>query len=143
MKDDLPILNLSDPRHRQVLKDYIDTLKGVYRIDLVRVRNQRTLSQNAYFHGVIVPLVARAWSAIEGYEVGPWEAKARLKDMFLRVPVVNRSTGEVTGWYTRGTSDLDVPEMSAFIERCIAFARDDLGVEVPPAEEYEQRTSAG
>jgi hypothetical protein len=135
-KDDLPILNMSDPRHKRVLKGYIDSLDGIYRFEFAKVRDQRSLSQNAYMHGVLFTCVARGLTPLWGWAVSMDEAKRYCKEKFLRRPRVNPNTGEVKSWYTLGTHELDTEECSQFIEQVIEHCRDDLGIEVPAADEY-------
>lgn len=138
-REDLPIFNFDLPQHRRVLKGYIDSLRGIYTVEFMRKRDQRSLQQNAYFHGVVIPVIARGMAAEYGYPVGPGECKHRLKERFIRRPLVNKATGEVDGYYTPSTADLDVAEMSQFIERCIAMAWEELNVQVPPAEDYQKK----
>jgi len=89
---------------------------------LTVVRKNRSLNQNAYFHGVILPLI----SDHTGYE--PEEVKDILKQMFLLID---------DGKYprTRHTSDLDTAEMAHFIDRCIRWAATELNVVIPDPEQ--------
>ena len=137
MKDDLPILNMSNPKHKRVLKGYIDGLDGLYRFEFIRCRDQRTLKQNAYMHGVVFVEIAKAMTEAWGEPVSMLSAKAQLKDMFLRRPKINKQTGEIICHETIGTSDLDKEEGALFIDQCIKWAADMLNWSVPGPGEYE------
>ncbi len=141
MREDPPILNMSNPQHRKLLKGYIDSLKGIYRFEFTRVRSQRTLAQNAYLHGVVLPIIAAGMSEAWGCKVTTEEAKQHVKDEFLRKPRIHPDTGEVLSWYTESTANLNVSECIEFIEKVIEFGRDKLNVTVPPAREYEEQAA--
>jgi len=141
MADDLPILNLSNPLHKRLLVNHVKGLEGVHRVNISKVRAQRTLSQNAYLHGVVFTLAAKGFCEAWGGDWNMDRAKTVLKDEFLRFPVVNQNTGEVHAWETRSTADLNIEECSRFIEQCIEYCQDKLGVPVPPANEYEQQVA--
>lgn len=126
-REDLPILNLSNPKHKRVLKQYIDGLEGNYRFEFTKVRGFRTSAQNRWWHGVVFPLIARELSELWGEPVSMLQAKAFLKDRYLRFPQVNKSTGEVMGHFTKGTSELDVAEGVEFSEAILKFAVEELG----------------
>lgn len=137
-QDDLPILDMSNPHHKRVLKGYIDGLHGLYRFEFIKCRDQRSLKQNAYLHGVVFTLVARALTELCGEPVSMLAAKELMKDRFLRHPRINKRTGEVHGCYTRDTSDLDKEECATFINQVIAFAADKLWLSIPAPGEYER-----
>lgn len=75
-------------------------------------KNQRSLEQNAYFHGVIVPYCAREL----GYTQR--EAKAVLKAELLPLVPIKKLNGEITHELTH-TSSLKTKEMGDFIDQCI------------------------
>lgn len=77
-------------------------------------RKARTLSQNSYFHSVIVPILAEA--------AGDDDMKATLKKRFLR----DGATGRI-----RGTSTLSTAEFSEFIDRCVRLGAEFYGVTIP------------
>lgn len=139
-KDDLPILNF--PKHRKVMRQFIDGLEGNYRIEFTKVMKGRTLAQNAYMHGVVFYWVAQGLKSAWGENVSMLQDKALMKDEFLRVPQVNKNTGEIEGYYTRGTSELNVSECIEFIEKVIDYAATKLNVTIPPAGDYEVKECA-
>lgn len=136
MADDLPIFNF--PAHAKIVTQLIKGLKGIYRIELKKVQDQRTLAQNAYLHGVVFLHLAKGLSDAWGYKVSMREAKAFAKDEFLRREIVNRETGEATGkFFTPSTADLDKGECAEFIDRIREFSLEYLNTVIPDAGEYE------
>lgn len=138
-KEDLPILNMDLPEHQKALRGYIKGLRGLIRFEFTQIRDQRSISQNAYMHGVIFPLIAMGLSKLWGYPVSMLDAKADMKDRFLRVPRFNPSTGEVTSWYTKSTADLDKEECGDFIDHMKEFAKEKLEIKIPEPNEYERK----
>jgi hypothetical protein len=135
-KEDLPILNMGNPLHKRLLLDWVKGLHGVYRVEFTKVRNQRSLSQNAYYWGVVLPCVGRALTEQWGERFGVIRAHDLMKSMFATEPAVDRRTGEVRATLTRSTADLDVAEFAAYLDAVIGFARDELGTNVPAPGEY-------
>jgi PHP family Zn ribbon phosphoesterase len=77
---------------------------------VVTIEPARSLDQNAYFHGVVLPLI----SDYTGYE--PRELKVLLKDL--------HNEG-------RPTSSLSTSEMAEFIDRVVRWAATDLNIVIP------------
>ncbi len=139
--EDLPILNLSNPLHNRLLRDWIKNRKGIHFVKISRLRDQRTLAQNAYMHGVVFVELAKAMTAAWGTMHDMYSAKDFAKNQFLRV-AVRDGNGIVKGWTLRSTSDLNIEECSTFIQRSIDYAMENFGHEIPPASDYEERQLA-
>lgn len=140
MADDLPILNMSNPLHKRLAKNFVNSLEGICRFNITKVRDQRSLSQNAYMHGVVFMAAAKGFAEAWGGDWNMDRAKNVLKEEFLRTPIVDHN-GEVRSWETRSTADLNVEECSRFIEQCIEYCQEKLGVTVPSADEYRQQVA--
>lgn len=78
--------------------------------------------------------ISRGLAEASGEPQDIYSAKEFIRDRFIRAPVVNRKTGEIIGYNTRSTTELDVEEMSVLIESCCKFALEYFGVEIPPDE---------
>lgn len=125
MAADSIILNSDDPGHMKVGAGYLKSFagRGNIRLEVTVLRGQRSLSQNAWWHGVVFPHIAKCLSDAWGRNVTMDEAKQTMKDMFLRREHVNAKTGEATNtFYTKGTHELDVEEGIWFSERMLEFA---------------------
>jgi len=116
----------------KVLRKLFDELKdGIYTCDVMS-NNKRSLSQNAYLHGVVIPLV------LEGLREAGFEdvrdaddAKDVIKGLFLKKKVVNRETGEVLSEIIKDTSDLTTIEMIDFIDEVVRWAAEYLSIHIP------------
>jgi hypothetical protein len=99
----------------------IQKLEGLdIEIILRKLRRKRSLPQNSYYHGVVIPLLAEHC----GYDHE--EMHEALKERFLR----DRAR-EVNGLVKiRSSTSLDTVEMTDYIESCRRLAA-ELGVVVP------------
>lgn len=112
--------DLKDGKHLVTVKDY----------------RKRSLSQNAYYWGVIVPLVKNGL-----YEAGFDEVKTTadahevMKHVLLRNRLVSKQTGDVID-IAGSSSKLTIPEFNNYIETICKWASEYLGVVIPtPGEE--------
>lgn len=74
-------------------------------------RKRRSLSQNAYFHGVVVVIYADTFGLFSD------EAKQELKGMFLKY--IKESNGRE---YVKSTADLNTLEFEQFLTKCRTHA---------------------
>lgn len=128
-RDDLCILDLSQRPIKTLLKRNIDSAEGLHIVEIRKLKDQRTLSQNAFFHGVVCKHIGAALAEHWG---GTWTlqtTKAFLKQRFLMNQIVNESTGEVVAEVVGETSALDIDQMVRFIDQCIEFGVDQLGID--------------
>src|SRR5665213_2819863 len=85
---------------------------GEYEWEIKRYKKPRSLPQNAYLHGVLIPCFREALNEVGYDEVKTDEqAKLLMKSMFLRRTVANHETGEVLE-YIQDTSALNTFEMA-------------------------------
>lgn len=138
-KEDLPLFNTAIKEQKRFLIEHIKMLPdAVYRVEITKVRDQRSLSQLAYIWGVIYPRIAPMLTETQGVDFDQWRTHLFLKDMFLRRAIVNQYTSEMTGAETPSLSDISKEDCSAYIENIIAFAADNRVI-IPPASQYEPK----
>lgn len=89
---------------------------------------KRSLPANAYFHGVVLPMIAEETGMDE------LEVKAFLKAKFLskEVAVAGKDNQWDTARIVGRTSQTDGYTFGLFLEKCIAWASQFLGCEIPP-----------
>lgn len=119
---------------RDAFQSLISRLNGQdIEITLRKRRRKRSLNQNAYFHGVVVPMLAE----VAGYE--DEEMKSALKGEFLRVESPHE------GWLPRirGTHELTTVEFNEFIEQCRRLGAKMYGIYIPDPGEYAEDSVAG
>jgi len=111
---------------------------GMHMVKITRA-GQRSLCQNAYFHGVMLPIVKdglreAGWEHIQDEE----DAKQEVKKLFLTRQYPNAQTGEMHTKVLQ-TSKLTKLEFSEFIEQIIQWGVEYLGIEIPYPNEYPRR----
>lgn len=95
-------------------------------------RRKRSIEQNAYLHGVVLPLV-RDGLINAGYDINSnEEAKKVVKSLFCK-KILSDGVTEIT--VHQDTSELTKDEFSAFIDNIQRWASEFLGVYVPSSEE--------
>ena len=123
----------------RLVRQAIAALEGqVVEVMIRKRRSYRTHPQNAYFHGVVLRLISdemrkRGATGQWGGPMTDLEVKELLKAKFLITTVlVNPETGEYLE-RVRGSSELTKSDMSDFIQECIVWAQEHLGLAIPAA----------
>ena len=124
-------------RRKQMQELVVRNFAGMdIQITVERKRKKRSLMQNAYYWGVVVPIVQQGLIDA-GYKVGKEQTHDFLKTTFHKCELVNENTGEVlpTVGSTSGMSTVVMMEYFADIGR---WAAEFLNVEIPePGEQME------
>lgn len=120
---------------KPVMDCFWDLPDGEYRVEVKRRRSQRTTPQNDYLWGVVYPavlqgLIDAGWDEI----TSPEQVHELLKAKSLTVEAVNRHTGEIVS-YPLSTARMDTLQFSTYVDQIIDFAREYLGIIIPPAEQ--------
>lgn len=107
--------------------------KYLIRIDSFK---KRTLNQNAYYHGVVVPMIKHGLNNIGYNEVRTNEdAHEVLKHLFLKRNIVNHNTGEVMATIAGSTANLKTVEFNSFLEDIWQWAKEYLNIHIPAPNE--------
>ena len=117
--------------HRKEMEDMVIRHFAGREIELTiqRKRKRRSLMQNAYYYGVIVPLVCNGLNDA-GYKVGTCETHEFLKSMFNRKDLVNEVTGEIL--QTVGsTAAMSTVDMMDYFESITQWASEFLNIQIP------------
>lgn len=104
-----------------------------------KIYNTRSIQQNAYLHGVIIPEVQKGLieAGYSANEVTMDAVKDLLKYRFAKKEIVNTTTGE-TMEIVQPTHEMTTAEMTDFIEDVRRFAQEYLNVYIPsPNEQLE------
>ena len=104
-------------------KKYVEIGKPV-KVEVKRALSQRSTSQNRYYWGVIVKMIAE----YTGHE--PDEVHS-----FLKLKHLRRGDGVIE--WTRSTTELDTAEFEAYCEKCRLWALNELNINIPLPNEYE------
>lgn len=114
-------------RASQRIKDWLLQHSGKsIKIDIDRQKNIRTLSQNAFLHGGLIPQVReilREWAKENGdsdwYLIDDEATKEWIKERFLGYET--KLIFDEPTKFLRKTSLLDIYEFSEMIENCVRF----------------------
>ena len=79
------------------------------------------------YPAVLQGLIDAGWDEITSAE----QVHELLKAKFLTVEAVNRHTGEIVS-YPLSTARMDTLQFSTYVDQIIDFAREYLGVIIPP-----------
>lgn len=109
---------------KQKLFEYLKTLNSVYKIEIKKDKNKRSYSQNRYYHGIVVKLIAEDTGHF------PDEMHEILKTMFLQYDAIIEKTGVVVR-IAKSTTELNTAEFEEYLEKCRIFALTDLGIRIP------------
>lgn len=135
------IVNFDSAAEKAKVLGYVRNLTGKHRVTIVRERNRRSDAQNRYLWGIVYPYVASGLLEAWGEARTEDEIHIFLKNKFLAKPVVNRNTGEVTGWTHPTSAWLTVGDFCKYVDAIIAFAASNLNVAIPAPDEELRRVS--
>lgn len=124
------------PEEESRLHKWLLSHEGDYEFVIRKKFNKRSLPQNAYFHGVVLPMIADAMG-----EENLAEVKAILKTKFLSKEKVlaGKENQFETVQIVGRTSKLKTDTFGFFVEKCRMWASKFLGVNIPdPDPEYNQ-----
>ena len=92
----------------------------------ISVFKKRSLSQNAYIHGVLIPEFKKAMNECGWDEIRTdQDAKDWMKKEFLSYSIINKKTGEYSN-LIKDTSACTTGEMTEFINVAIKFAQENM-----------------
>ena len=100
-------------------------------ISIEKKKRKRSLSQNAYYHGVVVGLIKEGFVSMGHDGIDSQNVHAFLTGRFLFKEIINENGGEVIR-IPMGTSGLTTTEMMVYIDQCAQFASEYLNVIIPP-----------
>lgn len=133
------IINISGRKIRNwdEFKDAFKFLKDGKHLVIIKNISKRSLSQNAYYWGVCVPLVKEGL-VDAGFEAVKKNDDAHeiMKHVLLKKQMISSSTGEVID-IAGSTAKLTVQEFGVFLEDVCRWAAEYLGVVIPsPFDEF-------
>lgn len=106
-------------------------LKNGKHLLTVKDLRKRSIHQNAYYWGIIVPMVRKGLyeSGYDDVRTND-DAHAILKHLFLKKEVANKQTGEMITM-AGSSAILSIPEFNEFIEMVCRWASEYLGIVIP------------
>ena len=116
-----------------VLSDIAQMRDGEYVMTIERKRRKRSLMQNAYYWGVVVPLVKEGLLDV-GYRMTTEAVHEYLKGQFSITEIVNERTGEVLK-SIGSTSEMTTSKMMDYFAEITQWAAEYLNVQIPQPNE--------
>ena len=128
------ILNRRFASNTNIIQDILDAYEG-HTIDITFKKrfNKRSLKQNNYYWGVIVPIVQGAIKDSWGEIWGINKTHEYLKENFNFKERVNQDTGEVTR-IPRSTTENSTLEQIEYQDKIRGFCMDFFYIDIPPPE---------
>ena len=113
-----------------------DSPDGKYFLTLTKIYKKRSLNQNAYYFGVVIPLVRDGLFDV-GYKLSNDQTHEYLIETFLRVEITNESTGEIK-YINRSTTELKTIEFMEYIDNIISWALENLDINIPLPNQFDE-----
>lgn len=113
---------------QKVIRDFMQMEDGLVELS-VKYKSQRSIRQNKYLHGVLIPEFRKALNGV-GYRVrDDAQCKKIIKAMFLTRHIENEITKEEIP-YTLDTSTMSKDEMNILYDDVIQFASEHMNYQI-------------
>lgn len=127
------IINISNRKvvNMQEFKAAFNQLKDGKHMVTVKDIRKRSIPQNSYYWGIIVPMVRKGL-----YDAGYDEVTTNddahevMKHIHLRKRIVSKQTGDVID-ISNSSAKLSIPEFNIYIEAICKWASEYLGIVIP------------
>ena len=116
--------------NHDIFKAELERLEGKdIEVTVKKAFKKRSLSQNNYYWGVVIPMIQQGLKEYWGEVVNTDDTHNMLKVHFSSTIKVS-SKGSVVRIPT-GTSDLSTEEFNQYFEKCIEFGLEMFGIRIP------------
>lgn len=122
-------INFDEEEEKRKLFAILKELRGKHLISVEKARQSRSLAQNKYYWGVIVPMLASEF----GYYKDEMHEVLRRK--FISYTKENPFTGE-TEMFARSTTKLNTIDMEIYLECIRAWALSEFSIYLPLPNEF-------
>ena len=103
-------------------------------ITIEKAKKKRSNGQNAYYFGVVVPMIKNALNESYGEKFGTQEIHEFLKQKFNGVEVVNEETGEVL-IIAKSTTENTTSDFMDYLAEIKTFGEEFLNIDIPEPNE--------
>lgn len=116
-------------------KEAFRGLKDGKHLVMIKDMRKRSLSQNAYYWGVCVPMVRKGLYEI-GFDDVKTDADAHemMKQLHLKRRMINNQTGDIID-LAGSSAKLTTPEFSEYLEQVCRWASEYLSINIPSPNE--------
>ena len=121
------------PHRSQLISDIKIFKDGDYVLTIEKKSKKRSLSQNAYYWGVVVPLVKKGLNDV-GYRMTTETTHDYLKTNFNIIEIANEINGEIIS-FIGSTTEMSTSQMMDYFAKITEWAAEFLGIEIPEPNE--------
>jgi len=121
------------PHRSQLISDIKIFKDGDYVLTIEKKSKKRSLSQNAYYWGVVVPIVKQGLKDI-GYRMTTETTHDYLKTNFNIIEIANEINGEIIS-FIGSTTEMSTSQMMDYFAKITQWAAEFLGVQIPEPNE--------
>lgn len=127
------IIDLSDRIAKAKLQGVLAGLQGPHRISIEKHRPRRSLKANAFYHAAVIPAL-QSFMRGNGQYFDHDEIHEFLLARFAGKNVIDPNTGKVLAVVGTRSSKMDVEQFATFVDHCIGWMQDRLGIPIPEPE---------
>jgi hypothetical protein len=125
------VLNGKLETNRELLSDVIKSLEGKdIIITIEKRRKKRSNHQNAYYFGLVIPMMKQGFYNSLGEHVGTDEIHTFLKNRFLFKEIVNENNAEIIKM-PQSTTELTTIQFEEYLDKIREFSMEFLGINIP------------
>jgi len=121
------------PHRSQLISDIKIFKDGDYVLTIEKKSKKRSLSQNAYYWGVVVPIVKQGLKDV-GYRMTTETTHDYLKTNFNIIEIANEINGEIIS-FIGSTTEMSTSQMMDYFAKITEWAAEFLGVQIPEPNE--------
>jgi hypothetical protein len=125
------VLNGKLEKNRDLLSDVIKSLEGKdIIIAIEKKKKKRSNPQNAYYFGVVIPMMKQGFYNSLGEHVGTDEIHTFLKNRFLFKEIVNENNAEIIKM-PQSTTELTTIQFEEYLDKIREFGLEFLNITIP------------
>ena len=125
------VLNGKLKKNRDLISEVIQSLEGKdIVITIEKKRKKRSNNQNAYYHGIVIPILKQGFYNNLGEHVGTDEIHTFLKNRFLFKEIVNEQNAEIIKM-PQSTTELSTIQFEEYLDKIREFATEFLSIQIP------------
>ncbi len=135
-RQNIQTINFANDAEKAAFVRKVQGLSGVFNIRISKHQRRRSMEQNRFYWGIILPCICQGIAEAWGERITVDEAHLLLKQKFLSRPLVNQNTGEEMARVWPSSAGLNVAQFSKYIEQIAQFAAQFLGCVIPESEPH-------
>jgi hypothetical protein len=125
------VLNGKFEKNRDLISEVIQSLEGKDIVIIIeKKRKKRSNPQNAYYFGLVIPMMKQGFYNSLGEHVGTDEIHTFLKNRFLFKEIVNENNAEIIKM-PQSTTELTTIQFEEYLDKIREFGLEFLNITIP------------